>query len=52
MWQWMYSKEIINKLYLKSTKWLRATLEGYEAIYHNRGNQVGYIIPPENLIFS
>lgn len=51
MWQWMPSKDIINKLYLKSTKGLRATLESYGAIYQKKGNQRGYIMPPENLSF-
>ena len=52
MWQWMSSKDIISKLYLKSTKGLRATLESYGAIYQKQGNQRGYIMPPENLLFS
>ena len=52
IWQWMSSKDIINKLYLKSTKGLRATLESYGAIYQKQGNQRGYIMPPENLLFS
>ena len=52
MWQWMSSKDIINKLYLKSTKVLRATLESYGAVYQKKNNQRGYIMPPENLLFE
>ena len=52
IWQWMSSKDIISKLYLKSTKGLRATLENYGAIYQKQGNQRGYIMPPENLLLS
>ena len=52
MWQWMSSKDIINKLYLKSTKGLRATLESYGAVYQKKNNQRGYIMPPENLLFE
>ena len=50
MWRWMSSKDIINKLYLKSTKGLRSTLENYGAIYKKVENQRGYIMPPENLL--
>ena len=52
MWQWMSSKDIINKLYIKSTKGLKATLESYGAIYQKKDNQRGYIMPPENLLFE
>ena len=52
MWQWMSSRDIISKLYLKSTKGLRATLESYGAIYQKTGTQRGYIMPPENVLFS
>ena len=52
MWKWMSSKDIINKLYIKSTKGLRATLESYGAIYQKKGNQRGYIMPPENLMIE
>lgn len=50
LWKWMSSKDIINKLYLKSTKGLRATLESYGAIYQKKGNKRGYIIPPEDAV--
>lgn len=52
MWKWMSSKDIINKLYIKSTKGLRATLESYGAIYQKKGNKRGYIMPPENLMLE
>ena len=52
MWKWVSSRDIINKLYLKSTKGLRATLESYGAVYERRSNQRGYLMPPENLLFS
>lgn len=52
MWKWLSSRDIINKLYLKSTKGLRATLENYGAIYERKNNQRGYLMPPENLLFS
>ena len=52
MWQWMSSKDIISKLYLKSTKGLRSTLESNGATYQKLRNQRGYIMPPENLLLS
>ena len=52
MWKWMSSKDIINKLYLKSTRGLRSTLESNGATYQKLRNQRGYIMPPENLLLS
>lgn len=52
MWNWKSSTEIANRLRLKSSKGLRATLESYGAKYKKVGNKRGYNTPPYKYIMS
>lgn len=52
MWNWKSSTEIANRLRLKSSKGLRATLESYGANYKKVGNKRGYNTPPYKYIMS
>ena len=51
-WTWKSSTDIAKKLYLKSTKGLRATLENYGGIYKKKYNKRGYITPPYKTEFQ
>lgn len=51
-WTWKSSTDIAKKLYLKSTKGLRATLENYGGIYKKKDNKRGYITPPYKTEFQ
>ncbi len=51
-WNWKSSTEIANRLHLKSSKGLRATLESYGANYRKVGNKRGYNTPPYKYVMS
>ena len=49
-WTWKPSTEIANRLYLKSTKGLRVTLESFGAEYKKMGDKRGYTTPPYKFV--